>query len=289
MLSERAASMTKDAAFGLHVGERVPESEYGVIGELMLSSFSLRQALECLVRYLPIWTNVGVFKFGTEANVAHFQWEYARVSLPDPRHDCEMSMAAVMRLNRFSANERWWPKEVWFQHPKPQDTSEHARIFRAPVRFGMPTNALLLNRPVLDSPLKTARLGPHRLMTRAAEQLLREGGHDVSVSRSAATLIRQNLGKGPIELEAVARALGFSRRSFQRRLRQESTSYHDLMEQARRDLSGYLLLETGITSTAAAYALGYSEHSVFHRAFQKWHGKAPGDYRHSSAKRVVPD
>lgn len=286
MLSERAASMTKDAAFGLHVGERVPESEYGLIGDLMLSSFSLRQALECLVHYLPIWTNVGVFKFGIEAKVAQFQWEYARVALPDSRHDCEMSMATVMRLNRFTANERWWPKEVWFQHAKPPDTSEHARIFRAPVRFGMPSNVLLLDRRVLDLPLKTPRPGSHRLMTRVAEQLLREGGYDVSVSRFAASFIRQNLGNGSIELEAVARALGFSRRSFQRRLQQERTSYRDLMAQARRDLSEYLLLETGVTSTAAAYALGYSEHSVFHRAFQRWHGKAPGHYRQSSAERM---
>jgi AraC-like DNA-binding protein len=289
MLSERASSMTKDAAFGLHVGERVPESEYGLIGNLMLSSFSLREALECLVRYLPIWTNGGVFKLGIEGNVAHFQWEYARVSLPDPRHDCEMSMATLMRLNRFTAIERWWPKEVWFQPARPRDTSEHARIFRAPVRFGMPANALLLERRVLDLALKTGQHASHRVMKSTAEQLLPEARHDVSVSRSAATFIRQNMGKGPIELAWVARALGLSRRGFQRRLQQESTSYRDLTQEARRDLSEYLLLETGITSTAAADALGYSEHSVFHRAFQKWHGKAPGDYRHSSAERVVPD
>jgi AraC-like DNA-binding protein len=289
MLSDRAASMTKDAAFGLHVGERVPESEYGLLGNLVLSSSSLREALECLIRFSPIWTTGGVFRLDVEGNVAHFQWEYARVSLPDPRHDCEMSMATMIRLNRLTANERWWPKEVWFQHAKPPDTSEHARTFRAPVRFGMPANVLLFDIRVLDLPSKTPRPGSHRLMTMAAEQLLSEGGPDVSVSRLAATFIRENLGKGPVEIEAVAHALGFSRRSFQRRLQQESTSYRDLMEQVRRDLSEYLLLDTGITSTATAYALGYSEHSVFHRAFQKWHGKAPGDYRHSSAERVVPD
>ncbi len=289
MLSDRAASMTKDAAFGLHVGERTPENEYGLMGDLQVTSSTLREALESLAHYLPIWTNVGVFKLSIEGSVAHFEWEYARISLPEPRHDCEMSMAALMRLNRFTANERWWPKEVWFQHPKPRDTSEHARIFRAPVRFSMPTNALLLPRRVLDLPFKTTHPGSHQLMTSAAERLLRATTQEVSLSRSAATFIRQNLGKRPIELDAAARALGFSRRSFQRRLKQESTSYRNLIQQARCDLSEYLLLEAGITSTAAASAVGYSEHSVFHRAFQKWHGKAPGDYRHSSAERLVPD
>jgi len=285
MLCDRASSMTKDTAFGLHVGERVPESEYGLVGKLMLSSSSLGEALECLVRYLPIWTDVGVFKLDIDATVAHFRWTYARASLPDPRHDCEMSMATVMRLNRFTANERWWPKEVWFQHAPPRDTSEHARIFRAPVRFGMPANALLLERRVLDLRFKTAQPGSHRRMLNTAEHLLPQAGHDVSVSRSAASFLRRNLGSGPIELEAAARALGLSRRSFQRRLKQESTSYRDLIQQVRQDLAEYLLLDAGITSTAAAVALGYSEHSVFHRAFQKWRGTNPGSYRHSSIEK----
>jgi len=282
MLSEHASRMTGDSAFGLHVGERTVESEYGLMGALQVTSSNLREALECLARYLPVWTNVGDFKLELDGPVAQFQWQYARTSLPDARHDCEMSMATVMRLNRLTIKERWWPIEVWFQHAKPKDTSEHARIFRAPVRFGMPANALLLERGALNLPLKTAQPISHRLLREAAQQRLTEAGCGLSVSQSAASFIRQNLGNGPIEIEAAARALGLSRRSLQRMLQQESTSYRDLVQQARRQLSEYLLLESGTTSTAAAHALGYSEHSVFHRAFKKWHGKTPGDYRHSA-------
>jgi AraC-like DNA-binding protein len=287
MMSEHASRMTRDSAFGLHVGERTPESEYGLMGDLLVTSSTLREALECLARYLPVWTNVGAFSLEIEEPVAHFQWEYAPTSLPDARHDCEMSMATVMRLNRLTSQERWWPKEVWFQHAKPKDTSEHARIFRAPVRFGMPANALILDRRALDLLLGTARPVTHRLLTKAAQQLLAEAGCGLSVSQSAASFIRQNLGNGPIELEAAARALGLSRRSLQRMLQQESTSYRYLVQQARRNLSEYLLLESGITSTAAAHALGYSEHSVFHRAFKKWHGETPGDYMTLARKYLL--
>lgn len=288
MLSERAASMTKDAAFGLHVGERVPESEYGLLGTLVLSSSSLREALECLIRFSPIWTTGGVFRLDVEGSVAHFQWEYARTSLPESRHDCEMSMATMMRLNRLTTNGHWWPEEVWFQHAKPKDTSEHARIFRAPVRFGMPMNALLLDRRVLDLPLRTPQPRLHHEIAQTAEQLLPGAGSVVSFSRCVLSFIRQNLVSGSLELEAAARALGFSRRSFQRRLRQEETSYRCLIEQARRGLAEYLLLDSEITSTAAAYALGYSEHSVFHRAFRRWHGEPPGSYRSHWSRDKVP-
>ena len=279
LLAERAAITTRDAAFGLHVGERVPETEYGLVGKLLLTSASLHMALSCLIRYMPIRTNVGVFKLELEGGIAHLQWEYSRASLPNPRHDCEMSMATVMRLNRLTSNQRWWPREVWFRHAKPKDTSEHARIFRAPVHFGMPANALLIDRSALELPFKTARSRPYRLAAETAEHLLAEAACDTDISQRVASFIRRNLGHGQGGLEAAANALGLSRRSLQRRLREESSSYRHLIQQVRRDLAEYLLLETEITATATAEALGYSEHSAFHRTFRKWHGAAPGLYR----------
>jgi AraC-like DNA-binding protein len=143
----------------------------------------------------------------------------------------------------------------------------------------MSTNALLLDKPSLDVPLRTAHRGPHRAITKAAEQLLPKAWTEASFSQGVLSFIRQNLGGGAFDLEAAARALGISRRTLQRKLSQESYSYRQLVQQARRDLSQYLLLDTSATASATAYALGYSEPSVFQRAFHKWHGKPPGRYR----------
>jgi AraC-like DNA-binding protein len=253
--------------------------EYGVVGRSVITSSNLGEALRSLERYLPIWTNVGAFRLNFEGSVAHFQWQYSRCSLPEPRHDCEMSMATVVGLNRLSRGPSWTPREVWFQHAKPRDASEHTRIFRAPVRFGMSTNALLLDKPSLDVPLRTAHRGPHRAITRAAEQLLPKASDEASFSQGVLSFIRQNLGTGAFDLETAARELGTSRRTLQRKLGEESCSYRQLVQQARRDLSQYLLLDTPATATATAYALGYSEPSVFQRAFHKWHGTPPGRYR----------
>jgi AraC-like DNA-binding protein len=276
LLSEHAARMTKDADFGLHVGERVQQHEYGAVGYSIITSATLGEALRSLVRYLPIWTNVGVFKLDVEGSVAHFQWEFSDSSLPEPRHDCEMSMATVMQLN--CAGDEWRPREVWFQHAKPKDTSEHARIFRAPVRFGMPTNALLLDRRSLDIPLRTARPHLHRAITEAAEQFLARDSGEVSFSQSILSFVRQRLNGGDFDLDSAARHFGISRRTLQRKLRQADISHRSLVQQARRDLSQHLLLDANMTATETAYALGYSEPSIFHRAFQKWHGMPTGAF-----------
>jgi AraC-like DNA-binding protein len=278
MLAEHAARMTKDDAFGLHVGERVQHHEYGVVGYALLTSSTLGEALRRLVRYLPIWTNVGVFKLEVEGPVAHFQWEYSNASLPEPRHDCETSMATVMMLNRLTAGPGWKPREVWFRHAKPRDTDEHTRIFRAPVRFGMPTNALILDRRLLDVPLKNAGPYSHSAITEVAETLLAKATDEASVSQGVLSFVRQRLSSGDFDLDAAAQHLSLSRRTLQRRLRQEASSHRSLVQQARREISQHLLLDTHMTATDAAYALGYSEPSVFHRAFHKWNGMPPRAY-----------
>jgi AraC-like DNA-binding protein len=281
MLSELAARMTKDGAFGLHVGEWVEQHSYGIVGYSVTTSSTLGESLRSLVRYLPIWTNVGTFQLDLEGSVAHFQWKYSNGSLPEPRHDCEMSMATVARFNRQSSGAQWKPREVWFQHKKPRDVSEHARIFRAPVRFGMPANVLLLDSGLLGVPLRGANPFAHQVITEAAERFLAMAPSQASLTQSLLSFIRQRLSSGEFTLEDASRHLGLSRRTLQRKLRQESSSHRRLVQQARRDLSRWLLLCTDATVTEAAYALGYSDPSAFHHAFHMWHGTPPRFYRHA--------
>jgi AraC-like DNA-binding protein len=280
MLAEHAARMTKDTAFGLHVGERVEQHEYGLVGRAVVTSSTLGQALRSLVRYLPIWTNVGVFKLDVDGPVAHFQWEYTNSSLPEPRHDCETTMATVARFNRFCSGRGWIPREVWFRHPKPKDTTEHDRIFRAPARFGMAANALLLDAESLKVPLRTAQPTLHLEALDTAEKLLAKACEGASFSQGVLSFIRQQLSRGDFDLDSAARHLCVSRRTLQRKLKEESSSYRHLVQQARQDLAEYLL-GTGITATETASALGFSESCAFHHAFHKWHGVPPGAPRRS--------
>lgn len=283
LLSEHAARLLQDGAFGLRVGERTEMRTYGVVGRAVIASGTLGEALRNMARYLPIWTNVGNFRLHEEGAVAHFRWEYANCALPETRQDCEMTMATVAQFNRASSGREWKPLEVWFQHRKPRDVSEHARIFRAPVRFGMPANALLLDSKQLKIPLRSAGVYSRRASIHAAEEKLAEATGTESLAQSALSFIRQKLTRGDFSVEAVSRHLGLSPRTLQRRLRDESSSYRQLIQQARQDLSRFLLLGAEATATETAYALGFSEPSAFHHAFQKWHGMPPQAYKQANS------
>jgi AraC-like DNA-binding protein len=193
-----------------------------------------------------------------------------------------MSMATVTQFIRLLTSANWNPREVWFQHQKPKDTTEHARIFGAPTRFRAPTNALLFDSRLLSAPIRSANPYAHQVITVAAEQLLARGPDAQSFSQIVLSLIRQKMSSAEFGLDAVSGHLGMSRRTLQRRLRREACSHRKLVQQARQELSRFLLSSTGVTTVEAAYALGFSEPSAFYHTFQEWFGVSLRAYRRAS-------
>jgi AraC-like DNA-binding protein len=96
-------------------------------------------------------------------------------------------------------------------------------------------------------------------------------------------MIRQKMSSVDFGLDAVSGRLGMSRRTLQRRLRQESNSHRGLVQQARQELSRFLLSCTDVTTVEAGYALGFSEPSAFYHAFQEWFGISPRAYRRAAS------
>ena len=254
-----------------------------------MTSSTVEAALRSQIRYLPIWTDSGNFNLHIDGPLAHFEWEYSPASLPDSHHDCEMSMATVTEYLRLLTCARWRPSEVWFRHPKPKDASEHARIFRVPVRFAMPTNALLFDSRLLSLPITSANPSAHSVITSAAGQLAMCAPDSPTFSRAVLSLIRQGMNTGDFGLEAVSVRLAVSRRTLQRKLSRESSSYRELVQLARQELSRFLLSSLEVTTVETAYALGFSEPSAFYHAFREWFGISPRAYRYAARKEQSHD
>lgn len=90
------------------------------------------------------------------------------------------------------------------------------------------------------------------------------------------------------EAERVARQLGLSKRSFFRRLQEHGTSYQQIVDEIRRDLTQHHLREERLSLSEIALLLGYSEVSTFHRAFRRWSGQSPAEYRRSLVEQPGP-
>ena len=117
------------------------------------------------------------------------------------------------------------------------------------------------------------------MMLRVADQQMRALPRGDDLLARARGLIARRLRQPPVELEWVATQLATSPRSLQRRLAASELSFSQLIEQVRRELAETYLRDAAMSLTDIAFLLGYSEQSAFQRAFKRWTGLTPAQFR----------
>jgi len=277
-LYDTAARWTGDPWFGLHVGANIDVRSFDLIGHLVLTAASLDQVFEVLVRYLPLWTTSAGFQLERSRGALEIVWSYADPSAPLRRHDCEMSvMAAISAAGLRDAGRR--PREIHFRHPPPADASEHHRLLCAPVRFGMPRNAIVCDAATAALPVASADPGLHALLRELAEQRLSARPRPRSIVDDATAAIARLLPSGDVQLSTVARALGVGTRTLQRRLIGAGTTFSAVLAAVRRDRATHALAHSDRSVGEVATELGYGSSSELHRALRRWVGVGPRAYR----------
>jgi AraC-like DNA-binding protein len=274
LVSERAA----DVDFGLHAAETLPVGVFGVLEFATMSSPNIQGTLERVARYYRLMGAMSEIALEIGRDSARV---VLRPAVPiDParlRHYHEYTVAFLVSRGRMLGGDAVAPSEVRFMHPAPASTAEHARVLRAPVRFGQPVNELVVPRAVLDIPLPFADAATSEALGRAGETLLSASPHDVVARARAAA--RTALDTGDASLETVARSLHVGARTLQRRLGERGTSYARVLDEVRRETAQRWLEQGSMSFGEIAFGLGFSEPSAFHRAFKRWTGRTPRSYR----------
>ena len=278
-LYEKAAALTGDKDFGLHLGENVDAKLFDVVGYSALNSATLGEAFARVGRYHSIWTDGAVFRLEFSQPASAIIYRYVYESTLEHRQDSEMTFAGVVTLCRMAADPNWTPIVVEFRHTKPDDISEHLRLFKCEVKFSASVDKLVFDSSSLSLPIAKADPGLCRMLDRHAEELLAKFPPRDTVIENARMIISQELNGGNPSLERVAAQLGLSGRTLQRKLHEFGTSHNDLVEQIRRELATRYLREKEMAICEVAYLLGFSEPSSFHRAFKRWTGITPKEFR----------
>jgi AraC-like DNA-binding protein len=173
----------------------------------------------------------------------------------------------------------WAPLAVHFQHPSPPDQTEYQRIFRAPVHFSQPENSLLVARAVLDLPNRRADPELCRYLQRHADTLLAQYARPATFVDQVRRHVLEGLRQQDVNVARLARQIGVSPRTMHRRLQEHGTSYQTLLDTVRYDLARSYLGERHLAIDEVAFLLGFAETSAFYRAFKRWTGMTPGEYR----------
>ncbi|MCZ4324307.1 AraC-type DNA-binding protein [Pseudomonas sp. 8BK] len=277
--------LTGDEQLGLHLGEAVRPGYYGVLGYLIMSCATLADALHRQARYAALVGNLGQVDLadepprpGLEPQVAH-SWQPL---LPQQKRQLsEETLAGWVTFGHWISGLDIPPTEVRFQHAAPADMSEYQRIFRCPVLFDQADNALVFPKRLLATPLGQADAQVRLTLDAYADRLLGEiqQGHSV-LDRARLELSRQ-LPEVGADLQQIAARLALSPRTLQRRLREAGLSFNQLVDETRQQLVLHYLRDPALELAEIAFLVGFSEPGSLARAFRRWTGQSPGDYRRS--------
>ena len=280
---EEAARVTGDECFGLHFGERYHPKDIGALAYVVLNSPTIAVAFENVARYLRIYNEAAAVSFVQSEKNAFLQHRLRDVPLQRRRQHEECALTVALGTIRMMAGSEWRPLEVRFEHEPPARTNEHARIFGAPVLFGGDGNVMVIEREFCDREVPTAdrRLYPilEEYLKRQLENSPTEDRFVVAVQHAIANSMKD----GEPKLPDVARTIGVSVRTLQRRLSESGVDYKGLVDDIRHRLALRYLKDRKHTLSEVAYLLGYSEISAFSRAFRRWTGSTPSDHRRRRA------
>lgn len=158
--------------------------------------------------------------------------------------------------------------------------------FNCPVRYNAEKNALYFARSALDRPIERTDAAYHAIIRR---YLSTSKDEIAGRSRDAVSgEIARQMEFGACTLETVAQRLRLEPRSLQRRLQKEGVAFRDLIDGWRKARALSLICHTLLPLSEVSLALGYTDQSIFSRAFQRWYGKAPLAFRNRDAARDAP-
>lgn len=275
---DTAVEHTGDDTLALHVADAAPIESFDVHAYAVLSSATVRDAFERACRYQRLIHDTTRLTLETEDG--HVTLRHALPGgIPVPRQSAEFLLMAQVRLGRLASGGGWSPREVRFAHRRPANTDEHERLLGAPLRFDAGENALVSAVRDIEIPNPKADPGLLTVLDRYADGILR----DLSQIHTCAERVRAHLPRvlcnGAPTAASVARALGMSPRTLNRRLSEEQTTFAEILDHYRRERAATLLDGDRASIAEVAFLLGFSELSAFYRAFKRWTGSTPGQYR----------
>ena len=278
-LLTRAVEATGDDNIGLHLAERAEAGSFDVHFFAMLSSPTLGAAYERLCRWQRLvheTTRVELEVEGERSALRHRM----PGGLAAPRQSAEFLLAAWLRVGRLATGRDWTPLEVRFAHPEPADAREHGRFFRAPVRFDVGENALVLPSALLATPCARSEPSLLAVLDRYAADRLEMAPRSGSLAdRARAALVGDLGGGGETSASRLAARLKMSVRTLNRGFAADGTSYREVLDSLRRERAARYLEDDRVSLAEVAFLLGFSELSSFYRAFKRWTGRTPAEAR----------
>lgn len=264
---------------GFELGQAFQLWEYGPFYALLTTSASVRAALDVFSRFQSVWQTHTLLSVQRELDETKYSYIIDDQRIWPRIQDSEFAMAGFCSMVRQLGSERWSPVSVSFEHDIGSRKDVLSKYFRCPVSGNAASNSIVARDGDLDRPtngwLRASDPG-RRVVERHLRVLMAPQEEAAGpLPDRVAQLIAQKMGRGTMDLEAVAADLNMAPRSLRRQLMAFGTSFSEILLRERQKKAADLIRGGTIKMDALAARLGYSSQSVFSRAYRDWTGNIP--------------
>lgn len=274
------AEATGDPCFGLTVGRMMRPTSWHALGFSLWASQDISQVLERVNRFTKIFTNCAYTGLEYESDRLRF-WgrSYPAYQPVLSDYQYEAFLSTIMLTCRHIYPHHFQPLRVGLPRCDAlEDMSGFERMFKCPVLLGQERVWMEIDLETASQRLPTAN--PE--LAQKNDQICLEyiSRFDrVDVQSQVYYRLLEDLSNGEPSMEAMAEKLNVSVRSLQRKLREQGSSYKQLVDDVRKDLAMQYIEQRHMPIGEISYLLGFSHVSNFSRAFKRWSGRSPGDWR----------
>lgn len=279
-LLEHAAIACGDPNLGLAYAKEYPVGGMGILAFLFLNSRTVEDALQTVVKYVPLLRIPFKFSFKSNHEGGCIQWRPTDEVSLDYKQIYEFGAALLMIRLRSLLPANWQPVRVELQCPVPTDTTALELVFGPSITYSATVNAIWVSAETLAHEIPMALPKLREILEKYGEQEIagKPRADDRIVEATRRSMLKL-MGERRFSLDDVAADLRMPARTLQNRLAAIGTTFEEVLNDTRKARAEQLMQSPQYSLTEIAYKLGFSEPSAFTRAAQRWFGRAPSVQR----------
>jgi len=285
-----ALALSGQPEFGLWVGKRLTPATHGAMGFAASSSPDLLSALQAIHTFLP--TRVSVIQLHLQQIEDHLECRLAfLMQLDDDLQRCvaETIIMTLLAFGEFIVGRPLHEAEIGFAHPPPQYHAIYSECMSGRVRFGCDQLMLRLPMMLCREPNASANNENYRLALQQCESMLAELQTQKPSYQTRLKKMMLSRPPGTLSEEEAAAALFMSKRTLARKLKQEDSSFRQIRDEILSRQAADYLSGSQLSVETIASLLNYHDNASFRRAFKRWFGRSPTQYRqHGDSSDTTP-
>ncbi len=270
-------------ALGLEIARAMQPEHVGVLAYLALSCDTVGELVDQLLRFYPLmWQGFDV-RLEDQGDSVELSWTPLEPTPPAllelARLGYETGIAGLLQILRTLCGAPHCPSAVTLLGAAPSQIEPYQTFFGCPVRFSEHTSSMTLPRSALQLPLAARDRVLRRLVERQASARLQAMASDDPFLSAFQRALGRALAMGKPSLQRVATQLAMSRATLQRRLHSRGRTFQQALDNYRFELARMYLEDPRVSLAEVAQLLAFSEQSAFNRAFRRWSGQTPREFR----------